>query len=138
MNRVPSLVLVTVLTAVGAAACTRSEAAAPVVAAPVAAAAPAAAPQPSSPLPRLVFFMNPNGSPCQAQDQILRGMTAQLAGRVQVLYVKTTDPAAGPWFEHYGIRGIPSLVLTDAAGNELRRATPGIQSARQVLALVGP
>ncbi len=137
MNRLPSLALVAVLAAFGAAACTRGEAA-PVAAAPAAVAAPAAAPQPASPLPRLVFFMNPNGSPCQVQDQILRGMTAQLAGRVQLLYVKTTDPAAGPWFEHYGIRGIPSLVLTDAAGAELRRATPGIQSAQQILALVGP
>jgi thioredoxin 1 len=87
--------------------------------------------------PRLVFFMNPNGAPCQLQDRILREMAGELSGRAELIYYRTTDGADLPRFDQFGIRSLPALVLTDAAGTELRRATPGIQSAAQVRALLG-
>jgi thioredoxin 1 len=87
-------------------------------------------------LPRLVFFMNPNGAPCQMQDRILKEMGAELAGKAEVVYYKTTVPADLAAFTQYGIRALPTLVVTDASGKELRRATPGIQSAAQVRQLV--
>jgi thioredoxin 1 len=87
-------------------------------------------------VPRLVFFMNPNGMPCQTQDRILQEMSAELKGKVQVVYVRTTDRNDFAKFEQYGIRSLPSLVLTDASGREIRRATPGIQSAAQVRRLL--
>ncbi len=40
-------------------------------------------------------------------------------------------------FEQYGIRSLPSLVLTDGAGRELRRATPGIQPEEAIRKLIG-
>lgn len=117
-------------------------------------AASAPLPPPSAPLPshtsvavatpgaaaqrRLVFFMNPNGRPCQMQDQILRGMAAELQARASVVYVKTTEPADLVRFEQYGIRSLPALVLTDGAGAEVRRATPGIQDEAAIRALLGP
>ena len=86
--------------------------------------------------PRLVFFMNPNGAPCQMQDRILRDLSAELGARVDVVYYKTTEPADLGLFQLYGIRSLPQLVVTDATGRELRRATPGIQGPDQVRGLV--
>ena len=44
----------------------------------------------TSALPRPVFFMNPNGAPCQMQDQILWEMAPELKGKAVVVYYKTT------------------------------------------------
>lgn len=118
--------------ALAAAACSSADpgASAPRTAAPAAAASPGA-------LPRLVFFMNPNGRPCQLQDEVLRGMAPELTGRITVVYVRTTEPAELPFFERFGIRSLPQLVLVDATGRELRRATPGIQQPDAIRRLVG-
>jgi thioredoxin 1 len=87
--------------------------------------------------PRLIFFMNPNGRPCQMQDQILREMP-DLASRADVVYYRTTEPGDIARFEQYGIRSLPQLIVTDASGAVLRRATPGIQSDPQVRQLLAP
>jgi thioredoxin 1 len=87
--------------------------------------------------PRLVFFMNPNGRPCQMQDEILRSMP-DLASRAQLVYYRTTEPGDLARFEQYGIRSIPQLVVTDGNGLELRRATPGIQPDAQIRQLLAP
>ena len=113
--------------------CSRAESAAPV---PPLQAAHAAAPAPGA-RPRLVFFMNPNGRPCQIQDQILREMP-DLPARADVVYYRTTEPSEIVRFEQYGIRSLPQLIVTDANGSELRRATPGIQSDPQVRQLLAP
>ncbi len=101
-------------------------------------AAPALADAPRAPasLPRIVFFMNPNGAPCQMQDRILLEMAPELKGKAEVVYLKTTVPADIAKFQQYGIRSLPTLVVTDASGKEIRRATPGIQSAAQVRQLI--
>jgi thioredoxin 1 len=116
----------------GATACARSDAAP--AAAPIAAAHSSAA-DPAR-LPRLIFFMNPNGRPCQLQDQVLEQLTPSLKGRAEVVRFRTTSPQDLPQFERFGIRSLPQLVVTDASGRELRRATPGIQSADQLLQLL--
>lgn len=90
----------------------------------------------TAPLPKLVFFMNPNGQPCQIQDRILHEMAGELKGKAEVVYYKTTVPADISRFQQYGIRALPTLMLTDAAGKEIRRTTPGIQSAAQVRQLL--
>jgi thioredoxin 1 len=112
--------------ALGAAACSGSASGA-------AAAPPAAA----DGLPRLVFFMNPNGAPCQLQDQVIRGMAPELTGKITVVYLRTTVPAEIPFFERYGVRSLPQLLLVDGAGRELRRATPGVQQPEAIRRLVG-
>jgi thioredoxin 1 len=65
-------------------------------------------------------------------------MAAELSGKVELVHVRTDDRNDLARFEQYGIRSLPALVLTDAAGRELRRATPGIQSPEQVRRLVAP
>ena len=100
--------------------------------APRTAAAPASSARPAAALPRLVFFMNPGGAPCQMQDRILHDMAPELKGKAELVYYKTTVPTDIAKFQQYGIRALPTLVVTDASGKEIRRATPGIQSASQV------
>lgn len=101
-----------------------------------ASAAPAPSARPAAGLPQLVFFMNPNGPPCQMQDRVLHDMGAELKGKAEVVYYRTTVPADIAKFQQYGIRALPTLVVTDASGKEIRRATPGVQSAAQVRQLV--
>jgi len=96
------------------------------------AAASTASAAAAAPLPRLVFFMNPNGQPCQMQDRILQDMAPELKGKAEVVYYKTTVGTDIAKFQQYGIRSLPMLIVTDASGKEIRRATPGIQSAPQV------
>lgn len=88
-------------------------------------------------LPKLVFFMNPGGQPCQIQDRILHEMAGELKGKAEVVYYRTTVPGDIARFQQYGIRALPTLMLTDASGKEIRRSTPGIQSVAQVRQLVG-
>jgi len=86
---------------------------------------------------RLLFFMNPNGRPCQVQDQILTEMGSELTDKVQVQYLKTTEMAsAQPLFQQYGIRALPTLILLDASGNVAHRMTPGIQDRLKIKAIL--
>lgn len=101
-------------------------------------AVPSHGPQAKAPLPKLVFFMNPYGRPCQIQDEILRSMGPELTERAELVYYKTSERADLARFQEYGVRALPMLVVTDAAGRELRRATPGILSMPQVLKLLQP
>lgn len=89
-------------------------------------------------LPRLVFFMNPHGRPCQVQDEILRSMGPELTERAELVYYKTSEQADLARFQQYAIRALPTLLVTDASGRELRRATPGILAMPQVLKLLQP
>ncbi len=89
-------------------------------------------------LRRLVFFMNPNGAPCQLQDRVLREMGPELNGRAALVYYRTTEPADLSQFGRYGIRSLPMLIVTDAEGREVRRATPGIHSAEEIRQLLAP
>lgn len=84
----------------------------------------------------LLFFINPNGGPCRMQDRILKEMAADLKERITVRYVQTTVQSDMNLFYQYGIRSLPSLVLTTSTGKELGRLTPGVHNAPAVLDLV--
>lgn len=131
MNRIP--ILLGSVAVLLLASCSRGEVASP----PAAATGATRASATNGHLPRLVFFMNPNGAPCQVQDRILREAESQLEGRVEVVRYSTTNPADRAMFARYGIRALPTLVVTDVEGNEITRSAPGIQSADQVLGLIG-
>ncbi|RPI07629.1 MAG: hypothetical protein EHM71_10160 [Zetaproteobacteria bacterium] len=100
----------------------------------VANAAANAAANPSASGRQLLFFMNPDGYPCQVQLEILNGVADSLSKVAQVVYIKTTNPADLQKFEAFGIRALPSLIVTDNNGRALTRFAPGIQSADAVLA----
>lgn len=77
----------------------------------------------------LVFFMNPNGRPCQMQNAILEDSKKEWASSAKVKYVSTDVPADREAFYQYGIRSLPSLIVLDRAGKEVKRFSPGIQGA---------
>jgi len=111
----------------------------PATAVPIGASVPAAgaaavATPSAHPKRKLLFFMNPNGIPCQTQWGLLNNVADSLLKVADVVYIKTTEPADLPKFETFGIRGLPSLVITDENGRELSRFSPGIQPADLVLA----
>ncbi|MBA4373941.1 MAG: hypothetical protein C0402_13915 [Thermodesulfovibrio sp.] len=76
----------------------------------------------------VVFFLNPQGGPCKAQNEIIEKLLKDRKGNFTVAYVnamKQTDQKA---FYDYGVRNLPSLVLVDKKGNIGRVFPPGIQS----------
>jgi thiol-disulfide isomerase/thioredoxin len=85
-------------------------------------------------LKTVLFFMNPNGHPCQMQNAILEEIKDSLANLATITYIKTTEAKDQDAFETYGIRGLPSLIIVDKNNKELKRFTPGIQSKEDILA----
>ena len=81
---------------------------------------------------RLLFFLNPNGRPCQLQQAILDQLGDGLG--VPLEHVSVLEDANRPKLYQYGIRSLPNLILVDGAGAELHRFTPGIQAAETILA----
>ena len=84
----------------------------------------------------LVFFLDPNGGPCRMQNSILEGMAEELKGKVNLRYVQTTVKDDLQYFYAYGIRGLPSLLLADASGKEIKRLPPGVNPAEKVRELL--
>ncbi len=82
----------------------------------------------------LLFFMNPNGRPCQIQDEILQSAKATIDSLVNVQYIKTTISQDQAKFYKYGIRSIPLLIVIDKSGKEIKRFTPGIHEQEQLIA----
>lgn len=82
--------------------------------------------------PQLLFFLDPNGGPCMMQGRILEGMGEELRGRAAVREIRTTLPEDRPLFAQFGIRGLPSLILVDADGKEIRRLPPGVKSVEEI------
>jgi len=82
----------------------------------------------------LLFFMNPNGRPCQMQDEIIHSMQGTIDSLVHLRYVKTTNDQDQAEFYKYGIRSIPMLIVVDNTGKEVKRFTPGIQVQEKLIA----
>jgi thioredoxin 1 len=96
--------------------------------------------QPAStklPETQLLFFMNPNGRPCQMQLSIINGMQEKLKTLASVKFIKTTEPKDEELFYTYGIRGLPSLIIADKNGKEIKRFSPGIQDEKTILDALG-
>ncbi|MBC8316348.1 MAG: hypothetical protein H8E41_00465 [Desulfobulbaceae bacterium] len=84
----------------------------------------------------LIFFLDPNGGPCKMQDAILLDMSEELKGKVNIKYVQTTVPDDRNIFYHYGIRALPTLLLADSSGKEIKRMPPGVKNADNIRALI--
>jgi len=76
----------------------------------------------------VVFFQNPNGGPCKAQNEILQKLLKDRQGNFTIAYVNSMKPEDQKAFYDYGVRNLPSLVLVDGSGNISRVFPPGIQS----------
>jgi len=86
-----------------------------------------------SPDKTILFFMNPNGRPCQMQLEVIDGMKTKLAPLALVTLIKTTESGDRDKFSRYGIRGLPSLIIIDKNGKEITRFQPGIQDEATIL-----
>ena len=87
----------------------------------------------------LVFFINPRGGPCRMQADILNQMSADLDGKVIIRPVRTDVQADAQLFSAYGIRGLPTILLADRNGKEIRRLPPGVhrtETIRELLKLI--
>lgn len=80
----------------------------------------------------LVFFIDPNGGPCQMQENILGQMSTELDGKVLIRPVKTTVQADMDIFYAYGIRALPTILLADSSGKEIKRLPPGVHAAETI------
>lgn len=76
----------------------------------------------------LLFFINPNGAPCQTQDRILQSMKKRVESKVRYVYISVNEADNRPLFYEYGVRALPYLVILDKAGKPVSAFPPGIQS----------
>jgi thioredoxin 1 len=76
---------------------------------------------------KMIFFLDPNGGPCRLQVSILNEMASELRGKIDIQYVQTTVPSDRDIFYKYGIRALPTLLLADTGGKEIKRMTPGVK-----------
>ncbi len=70
------------------------------------------------------------------QDAILGDMANELSGKVDIQYVKTSVPADRDIFYQYGIRALPTLLLADASGKEIKRMSPGVKRIDDIRLLI--
>ncbi len=84
--------------------------------------------------PTLVFFQNPNGGPCQVQQQVLNKLTEKRNGTFIIASVNSMEQKDQKAFYDYGVRSLPSLVLVDKAGAINKVFPPGIQSIETISA----
>lgn len=76
----------------------------------------------------VVFFQNPQGGPCRAQNEILQKLLKDRRGAFNIASVSTMRPEDQRAFYEYGVRNLPTLVLVDKSGKIGRFFPPGIQS----------
>ncbi|MFP4679904.1 MAG: TlpA family protein disulfide reductase [Chitinispirillaceae bacterium] len=77
----------------------------------------------------LKVFINPNGEPCIKQISELES----IKDKVQIRYVSTTESADRKMFYSYGVRALPSMIIVDEEGKEVKRFTPGIHAGEAVM-----
>jgi len=76
----------------------------------------------------IVFFLNPQGGPCRAQNEIVQKLQKDRKANFNIAYVSTMNPADQKAFYDYGVRNLPQLVLVDSKGKIAHFYPPGIQS----------
>jgi thioredoxin 1 len=86
-----------------------------------------------APAATLLFFLNPDGQPCQIQSQIIDSIRPEIEKRARIVPVSTAVFSDVTRFRQYGIRYLPMLILVDGEQREIKRFPPGIQPAEQIL-----
>ena len=81
---------------------------------------------------QLIAFLNPNGSPCQMQEEVLGRILNTISDKVDVKRVYTTNEGDISYFYQYGIRALPSLILLNSRGEEVKRFAPGIKEEDEI------
>ncbi len=82
----------------------------------------------------VVFFLNPQGGPCRAQNEILMKLQKDRKNNCNIANVSALEEANRKAFYDYGVRSLPSLVLVDGKGKIAKVFPPGIQSSEVLTA----
>lgn len=83
-----------------------------------------------------LFFMNPNGRPCQIQANILHQNRAEIEKRYVIKALMTTNRSDHVQFYKYGVRSLPAIILLNANGKVHLRLPPGIQNRNAILSAI--
>jgi thiol-disulfide isomerase/thioredoxin len=76
----------------------------------------------------IIFFQNPQGGPCRAQNEILQRLLKDRKNAFNIAPVSTMSAGDQKAFYDYGVRSLPTIVLVDNKGVIVRFFPPGIQS----------
>jgi len=76
----------------------------------------------------VVFFLNPQGGPCKAQNEILKKLQKDRKNNFNIAYVSALEEANRKAFYDYGVRSLPTLVVVDGSGKIAKYFPPGIQT----------
>lgn len=76
----------------------------------------------------IIFFQNPMGGPCRAQNEILQRLSKDRKNAFNIAPVSTMNSADRKAFYDYGVRSLPTIVLVDKKGAIASFFPPGIQS----------
>lgn len=76
----------------------------------------------------IVFFQNPQGGPCRAQNDVLQKLLKDRKNSFNMAPVSTMRQEDQRAFYEYGVRNLPQLVLVDKKGKIRQFFPPGIQS----------
>lgn len=57
----------------------------------------------------------------------------KISSYAKVLYLKTTEPFDRDAFYKYGIRSLPTMILSSKGKGTLHRFTPGIRSIDEIM-----
>jgi thioredoxin 1 len=82
----------------------------------------------------VVFFLNPQGGPCKAQNEILLKLQKERKNNFNIAYVSALEQANRKAFYDYGVRSLPTLVVVDANGKIAKYFAPGIQPYETLVA----
>jgi len=80
----------------------------------------------------LLFFLNPNGYPCQMQDKILVDNQSKIEEYTNIVYVSTDNRGDRKTFYKYGIRALPAIILLNSKGEIAQRFPPGIKNLKEL------
>jgi thioredoxin-related protein len=69
----------------------------------------------------LLFFINPKGSPCKKQKEILTEWVEANSNQVELVVLAVSNRNDLPAFHTYGIRALPAMVMLNRKGGEITR-----------------
>lgn len=89
--------------------------------------------------PALLVFTSPQSCPpCARMENSTwpdPKLTTFVNANTVMVKINPSDPDNATIVQHYGLRGVPTLVITDPMGNEINRAVGGM-NAQQVMDFV--
>ena len=84
----------------------------------------------------LLFFMDPNGRPCQIQYNILVETKSKIEKYVKLGVVQTTNASHRNAFYRFGVRALPTIIVLDDNEKVVHRFTPGIRTQQELLNVI--